>query len=522
MKRLFQISILLLYGTLLVSAYSAFTQTPRIDSLKGVFVNNMDSANYADLMYEIAYEFVDLDNASALRYAKKGMNTARNLNDSARIVRLGRILALAYRRISLLDSSLMISLEVLPMATHKKLEHEQKYLLNGLGSIYTQQGSYHIALEYHLESLRLREANRDTFEIAVALNNIGLLYYKLKDYRKALDYYDRSIFLRERIENRYEFEIPLLNAASAHVYLGNFEQATSYMNRATNYCGADCSDNVLMQKEFVSGVLSFLTGDLVKSEGYFKASLERAVIIGDERLEFDNVLHLIRIYLCTDRLDLAESYLKNRIREIEITNSSYSHEIVDLYRQFYLFYEKRNDYRKIAEYQRYYINMKDSLFGEELAANLMGVQADYLEKEHLAKIESKNEVLLLKEKIIVQQRYVTFFIAAVAALLSCLVGILVRSNSRKQRLNRLLDELVKKRTFELVNKRNDIQRAFNEKQVVLNKLTAKVKGSIATISGLCILAIKDKTEINGYLDAIHNACSQVSSMLHELSENKKI
>lgn len=504
---------------LFFSFYTSFAQTPQVDSLKRELVN-ADSALHSDILYQIAYEFIDLDNTSALRYAKMGMNEARRLNDSTKIVRLGRILALAYRRISRLDSSLIISLEVLPIARRNRLEREQTYLLNGLGSIYTQQGSYHKALEFHLESLRLREANKDTFEIAVALNNIGLLFYKLKDYRRALDYFDRSISLRERIGNRYDFEIPLLNAASTYVYLGDFKRASSFIDRALNYCGSGCSENVLMQKDFVLGVLSFLTDDLRNSENYFKASLNRAVIIGDERLEFDNVLYLIRICLNTNRLDLAESYLKNRIQEIERLNSSYNHEIVELYKQFYLFYEKRNDHQKVAEYQRYYIELKDSIFGEELATNLMSVQADYLHKEHLTKMESKNEVLALKEKIIVQQRYVTIFIATVAILLSCLVVTLIKINNRKQRLNRLLDNLVKKRTFELTNKRNDLQRAFDEKEIVLNKLITKVKSSVATIKGLCILAMRDKSETSSYLDSMRGACDKMIHMLNELFDGE--
>jgi len=109
--------------------------------------------------------------------------------------------------------------------------------MNSLGLLYGLCGRYKRALEYLLDSLKIRLANLcdDHLYIANTYNNIGLAYNMLKDYKKAIDYSERSLLIYSKIfinNENYNQADSFLNIGIAHVKLGNNEKSLEHIKNA--------------------------------------------------------------------------------------------------------------------------------------------------------------------------------------------------------------------------------------------------------------------------------------------------
>ncbi|MGH9556358.1 MAG: tetratricopeptide repeat protein [Terriglobales bacterium] len=63
--------------------------------------------------------------------------------------------------------------------------------MNHIGKVYSYQGDYDLAMEYHQKSLALCERLADNPGLAAALKNIGIIHRLRGNYPLALSYYTR-------------------------------------------------------------------------------------------------------------------------------------------------------------------------------------------------------------------------------------------------------------------------------------------------------------------------------------------
>ena len=143
-----------------------------------------------------------------------------------------------------------------------------------------------------------------------------------------------------------------------------------------------------------------------------------------------------------NQISLAEKALKENEGLIQ-SSLDYNDTIIELYIQLYKLFSKANNFEKVAFYQAKYISLKDSIYSKERTANLMKIEAEHLEKENKAKIESQAKILALNEEVILRQKYLNVVIGLVALLLVALATVLVKINNQTRRLNQLLDKKVK-------------------------------------------------------------------------------
>ena len=512
-----------LSGLFLIIAFfalskEAYGQNKKIDSLKRILPRAVDTI-YIDILYNLAYEYVDNDYDSGLRYATDAYDAANQFGDSLRIVKTGRIKSLAFRRLGMLDSSLVLSEEILPVARRYALEKEVMSILNGLGLVFTEQAKYDKALRCYFESLEVGEKMDDQFNMSVGTNNIGMVYYKLRDYDNALVYFTRAIQLQKELKSKYEYEIRLTNAALAYAYKNRFSEALNMIDEALSHCAKNCTKNVLMQADFTLGIIAFRNQKFHQAGIKFLESYERAKEINDERFQLDNIIHLVQIHIVSNNLTLAENYL-DKAEKLIIRGSSYNREMIEVYRQLFSLYKKSENFEKVAFYQGKYITLKDSIFGEELTTNLMKIEAEHLEKENKAKIESQNKILALNEEVIIRQKYLNVFVGLVTLLLVALAIVLIRSNRQKQKINQLLDKKVRERTQELEFNQNVLQRACEERDVLIDKTAADIRRSLATIKGLCGLGKKNIHDACQCLEKVNATADNFSETINKLIYQK--
>ncbi|HTE30081.1 MAG TPA: tetratricopeptide repeat protein [Chryseolinea sp.] len=489
-----------------------------IDSLKGLLPNRT-GIKKCDVLYELAYACIDIDNKASVEWSNKSLQLASIAGDSMRIVRASRIKAYGFRRLGMIDSSLRIYNYLLPIARRHNLTQEIKHTLNVLSLNYVHKSFYDKALKYGFESLELREKDGDKAEVSMALNNIGVVYFKLEDYDKALDYFLRSLDMN-RMRVSSHLITTLVNISVCYAYESNYKQAKKFVDEAISTCGGQCLDELQMQADFALGLIAFSTENYLEAEEHFYTSFQLASQLKNERFQLDNIVYLTQTYLKNGKVqevkslaEISESLLSSKL--------TYNQGMIEVYAELIKVYERSDEPQKVKLYQKRYIELKDSLFSYQFAKNLMRVEADYIGRENQARMDAKNKILRLNEDVIVRQRYVNIFIGVVAILLMVLAYILSRMNRQKRTANQLLELRVRERTRELEVNRDLLARSLEERSIEMQRISVDVKRNIATIKGLCMLGMKEGEGLSTsqYIDKIDCTSDQLLSIVNRFVSN---
>jgi len=486
---LFGITVRLVFILGCLSLYS-ISWAQKIDSLKQLLPTSTGTT-HCDLLYQLAYEYIDVDNALGLQYAAAALAEAGKSGDSLRFVRAGRVKALAFTRLKQLDSAIYLFSMMLPVAERNGFTDLIKNILNGVALAYTYEARYDDALKYHFRSLQLRERSGDKPEIFIALLNIGFNYYKMEHYEKALSYYERAFKLKDDVSKNLNPWMIFVNMSLCYAYTNNFPKAKYYLDRLVAVCADTCSELVISNVKFSVGVISFRQQKYAEAEAYFLESYALSERLNDQRILMDNIVYLSQVYIHTNKLKLAEKYL-TRAEKLVAAGTPYNLELINIYNMLFTLYANSGDYRKVSLYQQKYIQLKDSIFSEQQTRNLMKLEAEYLERENRAKIEVQDRILALNQAVIVRQRFMSAFVGLIAVLLVVVAVILIRMNRLKRSANRMLEDKVKERTRELESNRDALQRSLDERSMVLQKVSTDIRSSLATIRGLCSLGLTDK------------------------------
>jgi signal transduction histidine kinase len=193
---------------------------------------------------------------------------------------------------------------------------------------------------------------------------------------------------------------------------------------------------------------------------------------------------------------------------------------MEIYREHYVLFGKKKDFKNEAVYQRKYIHLRDSIYGEELTQHLMAVHAENEERENQSKIEAQEKVLDLKEEIITRQTILNILAVSIALLLVALIFILYRNNAQKKRNNKLLEEKVKERTVELQESFDMMQRIYKEQDEIVLKASNDMKNPLNTLKGLCEVAAKefDDEESSTYVKNISTIVDQIEEKINSLTK----
>jgi hypothetical protein len=405
----------------------------------------------------------------------------------------------------------------LPIAKRNCYDVVAKHLLNSIAILFSFEARYDLALKYHFESLELRQRVGDKFEISVALHNIGLVYYMLSNPDKALSYYSKSLMLRKEINNVVDVDHLLLNIALCHIQKKEFDIARKFVDEAFLLCTSSCSEAFLTNAYSILGTINFEERNFSKAEYFLLKSYSIAKTVKDVRIQFDDGLMLSKIYIERKQARLAEKFLME-VEALAKTDFKYRRELVETYSQLMRLYNNSNDLKKRIYFQGRYIALRDSIFNEEVTTRLMTAESDYIERENKARIEAKNKIIDLNEEIMFRQQVGNIAFFLVALLSFTLVVILARRNRAKQIANVLLDQKVSERTSELRMNQELIQRAHEEKALLIQKTVSEFHGLIATIKGLGILGQKE-TDISKSKDCwarLHTTINELHATVGKL------
>ena len=169
------------------------------------------------------------------------------------------------------------------------------------------------------------------------------------------------------------------------------------------------------------------------------------------------------------------------------------------------------------KYKEKYIQLKDSLFKNDLFSNI--------NQSFLAFQQSQSDRIIQgKESQILRNRQFAYFITIVALLLLIVLAFSYRTISYRKELSEKLNELVAIKTKELTDTNSMLVKSRQELDTFLYRTSHDIRGPIATLLGLTNLATMESkdTVTNSYLKRIDITAGKLNEVISRLTNVSQI
>lgn len=545
--RVFLKTILLIFVTGFVQAQtdsllnelSGSTGKERIEILHLLIINNW--LNYPD---------------EAINYANEAIILSDSISDLPLASKSARLKGGTHYYLGNYDSSLFYNKKALDMSVLTGDTALINNAHNNIGLVYYAMGSYQNALENLLRALSLKKAMGEVYGRAQTINNIGLVYNKLKDYGHAREYFNDALDFSTKHNDLNLQLYSLNNIAGTYLAQEKLSKAKEYFERALSLK----VDNKNWNAVTLSGLAQICQKreDWSASRDYFRQALDLRNEIGEKNGISEIYYFYAKEAQIKENYDSALSMLKISQDLAEAIGSKDR-----MFENFELYvdvYTQKGDLQKAFDYQTKLLGLRDTLFNENMARNLADIQLKIQDEETRALLSKKDEQISESKKITI------FLIIIIGLAIVILIIILValRHNTRVNKLlghqnleiseqkeeimlqkenlleknialekahvlieeqnkkleqyNVQLQKTVDERTNELELRNYELKMANLELDNFIYKSSHDIKGPLATLMGVCNVALIDVKEPKAreYLTMLSQTANGLNDILSRL------
>jgi len=465
---IFQYLLILFY---FLSAWQNANSQTNVDSLKSV-LSNQKGVEHITTLSNLSRALSRRDPDQALRYGRLALEESFSIQDSINVCKM--LIDLSY--IHKYRGDLKTALNNLNRAYYiaKKLDDYKSLIssMTALGSVYYSLAIYDKALEYHFESIKLKEKENDILRLATSYNNIGLVFYKVDDTEQALEYFEKALELKL---NRGD----TLRTISTYINIGLvYNELQNDVQSKRNFRNVIDISRKYSSTRYLGDAFNGLGNVYIRENNYDSANhfLKLALIESDRKhsnfLQGSNFYLLAKLNILHNHLDIAIDFLKK--------SQVLSEKLDDKVRQknnmklFADIYEMKSKYDSAFYYQKKYSVLEDSIFNERRAKNIANLQVALSEQQNL-------EIIEAQDKQLNQNRFFFLFLLSILTLIIILFIVIFKNYKTTSRINRKLQESRKqvvkqKDNLELNNKElANAQKIINEQNTTLRDINEELE-----------------------------------------------
>jgi len=500
------------------ACYHSYSQG-KIDSLHETLKGANQDRRYSALVGIARYYGNEMGKYdSAVKYLRAAYQIAKRKGDTLKIAETGRMFSAAFDGANEGDSVIKIANEVLPLAKKSHAWEILAKLYNQMGVIYTYYGQFDRALEYHLMSLELREKlEMSDVNLMLSLSNTGLVYYKLGDNNKAIEYFLRALS-KGNINDPDNVEmtnyIVRLNLATVYAETKNFKEAKKYLDQVTkDYERGHRVDWHTLLLQVAQGIYYYDIDSLATAASHFRTGIGIALRTNNVRCAYDCYDYLAKIYFKQGAVKNALDELRkaeNLTRKVMIKQ-----DMLDIYEQYIKIFKHQHEITKLIEYQQKYISLKDSIYNEQLTANLIQLHAEATDREISARIEDQKQLLAAGKSVVDKRRIVNLLIGLAASILLIIIYLLFRMYISRQRVGYLLNKKIIERTKELTSMNESFQTMLIEQTESFTAMRKDVRSATAEIREICAGVLQGSVDATSamYFKKIDITTSKLSEVV---------
>lgn len=262
------------------------------------------------------------------------------------------------------------------------------------GNIYRQKGNYVQAVNSYESGLEIAVKN-DLYKLeAGILNSLGGLYVETESFEKGLKYINQSLDIyKSRFPDlKSDICLILTNIGNIHIFLEDYEQALYYLNEAdllnskvgNEYYGSLIYSGI--------GLCELKLNNTEKAIFYLQTGLESSRKSGDKQSEIAVLANLGNAYVTQENYVLADSLLSEALSQARFLNDKYL--IKEVLSVLISLSEKKQDFTRAYNYQKEYVEIKDTLFQQDLNNKLTSAELNYenIKKEkRILELNVKNQ-----------------------------------------------------------------------------------------------------------------------------------
>lgn len=407
------------------------------------------------------------------------------------------------------------NLEILKNKVTDSLDLVLAYHLKGM--VYSQKGSYRLALTELLKAIDLLNRMDEPIRLADALNQLGAVEFNLKNFEKSIEYNLEALKVYREQNDRY-FEAQALNdIGNTYFYLNDYVQALTFLKNSA------AISNELEIIALESTALNNLGKTYLAQNKLTEAikAFERGLELAEKSEDKKKIAESLNDYgaaLANSNPQKALGYL-NRSIELAKKSNSISSLSMAYKNRAELYVKLKNNEQALADF-RLHATYKDSVLNIAKQQQIEELRSIYdTEKKEQQIALQQNEIKLLDQNAKVNR--LQKLLLAIGLLLSLLVFLLVYygirqkiklANAEKEALNAELGFKRKELTTHALHlaKKNELLESLKQKAVEIKK-ESQEKRNIQQLISAINFDLKDNNNwehFNKYFEEVHKDFGQ--------------
>ena len=351
---------------------------------------------------------------------------------------------------------------------------------NNIGFTQYHFGNYTSALENLLKSLKMKYKVHNTYGLAQTINNIGLVYTKLKDFRNARYYFTEALAVAEKTNDANQKLYSSNNIGFTYLGEQNYTEAESYFLKSLDVAHTTTNNNWMATAYSGLGQVKLKQLKIGEAASLLKKSL-------DLRTEISDLTGISETYFLLSQVDAARNRYDSALHKIHYSQAlaasiGSKNRQLENYDWLTSLFVLKKQYDSALYYQNLYLQLKDSLFNENMARELTEIE--------LKMTEDENSALLASQKAQLQRRSEQIVLLSLVVLFLVVIGLITYYHYRRKK--KLSQALIAK-NIEVINQKEEITQQ-QEALLLSNEELASAKEQIYQQNELLIT-------LNGKLQA---------------------
>ncbi len=468
---------------LMASGFQSIKAQPgTAGSYKEDFQKAKHDTDKINVIVNYCFDVVENNPDTVVLLCNQALRFAVNIKDSAHHARIYQNLGIAYDIKNNLDSGLFFLNASRDIYKRMGLPLKESFILNDIAIAYHYRGIYEVALRKYYEALALRQQGNDKKLLAQSYNNIGLLYRAKKDYSNAIRFLHHSLQLKKDINDVQGIINTNLNIGSCFQFSKNYDSAFYYANvteaLAIQYQKPDDITGAVGNKgSALKGMKKFSAAEplLIRSLKEARESNNTSIIL-------TSLQGLGDIYFEQQQFDKAlEHYKKGAAMAGE--SGRWKEQLAVFYENMANCYASLKQFDEAYTCSRNYKSLQDTLLNEENSRHINEMNVLYETEQKQKQISQLNEDVTkgnIANRQSIKER--NYLLLSSLLLLALLVVIFISYRNSRRKTTRL-------------NEQNSvIEKALEDKEVLLKEIHHRVKNNMQIVSSLLDLqsiSIKD-------------------------------
>jgi serine phosphatase RsbU (regulator of sigma subunit) len=307
-----------------------------------------------------------------------------------------------------------------------------------IGVAYFQLGNYLEALTNFYKALYLREEINDKLGTASAFDNIGCVLYEQGKYKEALTYQYNALKIRKEKGDKSGIAFAYNSIANIYTKQKNYKEALTCLFQSIDI------RNEIEDKEGIAisytdiGNNYFEQHKINEALSFYLKGLHQSTEIGNKVIMVNTSNGIGSAYEVNGDFALANKYYESSLTlAIEI---KYKQGVRDAYKNLTSINEKLQNYSKALIYSRLFNNLKDTLMSEGSVKQTAELNTRYETEKKEKEILLLTKDQLLKDKTLKEQRFVRIGLIIGLGLLLALSFLLFNRYRFKQKANLILEK----------------------------------------------------------------------------------